>query len=151
MFVAQLLVAALVAVVVASLAPGETRPNAFLGWVLVALALLQVPLALAVTSRLGPVSSSRAALSRTLLSAVTLASSAWFAALAVATGQQGWSVYLLVALVGGAYALGFLATGRLAAAAAKRPADVGARSEPDVDAQPEPSAGPHGPTTVDGT
>lgn len=128
MFLAQLAVAALVAVAVASLAQGEIRPNAFLGWVLVALAVLQVPLALAVSSRLGAVSSRQAALSRTILSSVTLAGSGWFAALAVATGQRGWSVYLLVALVGGAYALGFVTVGRLAQAAAANPPERSAAS-----------------------
>lgn len=123
MFAAQVIFAMAVGVLVSALAPGTVRPNDFLGWVLVALALMQVPLAVGVAARLGSIGSRQAALSRALLAAVVLAGTAWFAALAIVTGQQGFSVYLLVALVAGAYGLGFITIGRLARAAATLPPD----------------------------
>ncbi len=136
MFLAQLLVAALVAVAVSALGPEPTGGSSWLGWVLVALAVMQVPWALALASRFGVVASRQAALSRVILSAVTLASSGWFAALALATGQSGASVYLLIALVAGAYGLGFIAVGRLARVAAASPPQ--GSEQPHAD---EPTAG----------
>lgn len=117
-FAAQVVVAVAVGVLVSAMAPGTPRPNAFLGWVLVALAMMQIPTAVLVASRLGTASSRRAVLSRVILTAVVLASTAWFAVLAVATAQQGASVYLLFGLLASAYGLGFITVGRLARSAA---------------------------------
>jgi len=139
MFTAQLLVALLVALVVAALGPKPTGPNDWLGWVLVALALMQAPLSLAVASRAGAVASRQAALSNTLLSAVILAGSGWFAALALITGQRGVSVYLLVALVASAYALGFITVGRLARAAAASPPQRATRQDDGETSADQPS------------
>ena len=135
-FTSQVVVAVAVGVLVSALAPGTPRPNAILGWVLVAFAVMEIPLAVAVASRLGSAGSRRAVLSRVILAAVVLAGTAWFAVLAVATAQQGASVYLLIALVAGAYGLGFISVGRLARAAAGLPpdrkAEEGDRAEDDV-------------------
>lgn len=121
-FMAQLVVAALVAVVVTALAGGSGKPSAFLAWVLVALALMQLPFAALIATRLGSVTTRQIALSRTLLTAIFLAATSWFAALALATGQRGLSVYVLFALVMLSYALGFLVVSRLAGRAAQLPA-----------------------------
>jgi len=120
-FMAQVLVAALVAAVVRWLAGGNPRPSDLLAWVLVALAIMQLPFAALASSRLGTIATRQAALARTLFTAVILASTAWAAALALATGQRGASVYVLLSLVLLSYALGFLAVSRLAGRAAGLP------------------------------
>jgi len=118
---AQTAVAVLVGVTVAALAPGAPRPSPLLAWTLVALAGAQLPVGLASLARLGAVTSRQAALSRAIFAGVTLSTTAWFAALALATGQRGAPVAVLMAALLLAYALGFLATGRLARAAAAAP------------------------------
>ncbi|HLU82083.1 MAG TPA: hypothetical protein VKZ43_01665 [Trueperaceae bacterium] len=120
-FMAQVLVAALVATFVRALAGGPPRPSDVLAWVLVALAVMQLPFAALMASRLGAVTSRQAALARTLFTAVILAATAWSTALALATGQRGLSVYVLLSTVMLAYALGFLAVSRLAGRAAELP------------------------------
>jgi len=120
-FMAQVVVATVVAVAVRALAGGAPRPSDFLAWVLVALAVMQLPLAALSASRLGAIGSRQAALSRTLFTAITLSATAWFTALAVATGQRRLSVYLPLALVMMAYGLGFLVVSRLAGHAARLP------------------------------
>ena len=120
-FMAQVLVAVLVALAVRALAGGPPRPSDVLAWILVALAVMQLPFAALMASRLGTITSRQAALARTLFTAVTLAATAWSTALALATGQRGLSVYLLLSMVMLAYAAGFLAVGRLAHRAATLP------------------------------
>jgi len=133
-FMAQVLVAALVAVLVRSLVGGVPRPSGMLAWVLVALAVMQLPLAVLTASRLGAIGSRQAALSRTLFSAIVLSTTAWFAALAMATGQRGLSVYLLLTLVIVSYGLGFLVVSRLAGHAARLPPSIPRPPEaPDLD------------------
>lgn len=120
-FMAQVLVAAVVAVLVRALAGGDPQPNDLMAWLLVALAVMQLPLAALTASRLGSIGSRQAALSRTLFTAIVLSSMAWFTALALATGQRGLSVYLLLMLVMLGYGLGFLVVSRLAGHAALLP------------------------------
>jgi drug/metabolite transporter (DMT)-like permease len=113
-FLAQVVVAALVAVVVRALAGGPGGPSALLAWLLVAFAVMELPIALLVTARMGAAGSRRSALTAAILAGTMLASSAWFAALALATGQRGTPVFLLLSLVTIGYAVGFFAVGRLA-------------------------------------
>jgi len=113
-FLAQVVVAALIAVVVRALAGGPGSPSALLAWLLVAFAVMELPVALLVTARMGAARSRRSALTAAILAGTMLASSAWFAALALATGQRGTPVFLLLALVTIGYAVGFFAVGRLA-------------------------------------
>ncbi len=113
-FLGQGIVAALVATGVRALAGTPGRPSSLLAWLLVAFAAAELPIALAVTARLGAVRTRRSALTATILAGVMLASSAWFAALALATGQRGTPVLALLALVSVGYAVGFVAVGRLA-------------------------------------
>lgn len=120
-FMGQVVVAVVVAAAVRLLAGGTPRPNDLLAWVLVVLALLQMPFAALVLTRLGGLANRQGALTRTLFSATLLASTAWFTALALATGQRGTAVYVLLVLVLFAYGIGFLATSRLAAKAAGLP------------------------------
>lgn len=122
---AQTLVAVLVGVAVTALAPGTPRPSAVLSWTLVALAGAQLPIGLASLARLAAVSSRQAALSRAVFSGVTLSTTSWFAALAMATGQRGAPVFVLLATLLLAYGLGFIATGRLARAGASCPPRMG--------------------------
>jgi len=121
-FFAQLVVAAIVGVIVRAFAANPPLASPVLATVLVAAAVLQLPIALAAAFRLGKVVSRQAALSRTLFMGVLLSATAWFTSLALATGQRGASVYLLLALVMLAYALGFLAVSRLAKTASSLPA-----------------------------
>ncbi len=122
-FLAQVLVASLVGVVVRLLAGGvRSSPSPLLGWTLVIVALVQLPIMFYASQRVGapqghgaPTGSGarRAALSASLLSGVLLATSAWFLALALAAGQSGAPLFVLLALVLLSYSGGFLAVGRL--------------------------------------
>lgn len=86
-----------------------------------ALSFVQLPIGLASATRLSSLASRQAALSRALFAGVTLSTTTWFIALALATGQGGTPVYVMLAVLMLAYALGFLATGRLARTAAGLP------------------------------
>lgn len=106
--------AALVAVALRASVGASGSPSGLLATVLVACALAQLPIALASTAGLSRVATRQQALSRALFMGVLLSSTAWFAALALATGQGAAASYALLAIVLFAYALGFLALGRLA-------------------------------------
>jgi len=120
-FYAQLLLAAAVALLLRAIVPVTGAPSTVLAAVLVAAAVMQLPIALASTIGLARVTSRQQALSRTLFMGVLLGSTAWFAALALATGQGATASYLLLALVLLAYAIGFAMIPRLAARAAASP------------------------------
>lgn len=130
-FLAQCLVAALVGVVVVLLAGGVTgRPSPLLAWILVGIALAQLPVVVFVVTRLGALKAGRgvrrAALSAALMTGVMLASAAWFLALALATGQTGVPLFVLLFLTLSGYATGFLLVGRLGrVAASERVGDAG--------------------------
>ena len=122
-FLAQCVVAALVGVVVVLLAGGAPRsPSALLAWILVGIALAQLPVVVFVVTRLGALRAGKgarkAALSAALMTGVMLASSAWFLVLALATGQTGVPLFVLLFLTLSGYALGFLLVGRLGRTAA---------------------------------
>lgn len=122
-FLVQCLVAALVGVSVLALAGGGSRqPNTLLAWALALLALSQLPIMLFVVARFASFKSApgarAAALRAALLAGVLLASTAWYLALALATGQVGVPLYLLLALTLTAYTTGFLLVGRLGRVAA---------------------------------
>jgi len=116
---AQVVIAALVAILVRILASGQApRPNSVLTWTLVAFSVLEMIVAGVLGNRLGLVKGRRAALSTTLIVATLYGSVAWFMALALATEQRGIALYVLLSLLATGYALGFLAVGRLAKVAA---------------------------------
>jgi hypothetical protein len=122
-FMGQVAAAVLVGVVVVVLAGGVTKsPSSLLAWALVGLALAQLPVIVFMTTRLsavkGGTGARRAALHGALVTGVLLASSAWFLSLALATGQTGAPLFMLLALTLFAYGLGFLLTGRLGRVAA---------------------------------
>lgn len=122
-FLAQCVVAALVGVVVVLLAGGAPRnPSSLLAWILVAMALAQMPVVVFVVARLGALGGGpgarKAALSAALTTGILLASSAWFLALALATGQVGMPLFALLLVTLSCYALGFLLVGRLGRVAA---------------------------------
>lgn len=122
-FLAQCAVAALVGVVVVLLAGGgPSRPSALLAWILVGIALAQMPVVVFVVTRLGALRTGRgarqAALSAALMTGVMLASTAWFLALGLATGQTGVPLFVLLFLTLSGYAIGFLLVGRLGRVAA---------------------------------
>lgn len=145
-FLAQVLFAALVGVAVRSLAGGvRSAPSPVLGWALVIVALVQLPVMFLASQRVGVSrghgvseghgasrghgasdgrgapqghGARRAALSASLLSGVLLATSVWFLALALAAGQSGTPLFVLLALVLLSYSAGFLAVGRLGGIAA---------------------------------
>ncbi|HET8985748.1 MAG TPA: hypothetical protein VFN03_08310 [Trueperaceae bacterium] len=142
-FMAQVLVATVVAVIVRALAGGTPRPSEILAWVLVALAVMQLPFAALLSTRLGFIANRQGALARTLFTAIVLASTAWATALALATGQRGLSVYVLLSLVMLAYALGFLVVSRLASRASALPPQAPPGSGADGEAAP-PSGGDQG-------
>lgn len=118
-FSAQLVVAALVALLVRMLAAGVTpRPNPLLTWILVGFGVVELVIAAALSTRLGSVKDRRAALTTTLITASLYGSISWFLALALATEQRGLPLYLLLLLLSAGYALGFVGVQRLAKAAA---------------------------------
>lgn len=122
-FMAQVVLAFLVAIVVRLLAGGATvSQSPVLLWVLVGFALFETAFAAFAAMRLGSVRGRRPALTATLVLATLYGSVTWFLALAFATEQRGVGLYALLVLVSVAYALGFIATGRLAKAAVKAPA-----------------------------
>lgn len=123
-----MLFAALVAVAVRLLAGGvRPNPSPLLGWMLVVVALIQLPIMFLASQRVSVPATEdepqghgarRSALSASLLSGVLLATSAWFLALALAAGQSGPPAFVLLALVMLAYSGGVLAVGRLGGIAA---------------------------------
>src|SRR5690554_281414 len=122
-FLAQCVVAALVGVVVVLLAGGApSNPSSLLAWTLAAFALAQLPVVALVVTRLsglpGGKGARRSALSAALMAGVLLASTAWFLSLALATGQTGIPLFLLLFLTLTGYGLGFLVVGRLGRVAA---------------------------------
>lgn len=122
-FLAQCVVAALVGVVVVLLAGGAPgNPSSLLAWILVAMALAQMPVVVFVVARLGAMGGGpgarKAALSAALTTGILLASSAWFLSLALATGQVGLPLFTLLLVTLSCYALGFLLVGRLGRVAA---------------------------------
>lgn len=104
-----------------ALAGGQGRPSPPLAWTLVAMGVLQLPLGMLSAARLMRVASRQAVVARVLFAGVTLATTSWFASLALATGQRGTPVHLLLGLLMVAYGLGFIVTGRLAETAAMLP------------------------------
>jgi hypothetical protein len=122
-FLAHAAVAALVGIVVVLLAGAAPRnPNSLLAWMLVGMTLAQLPVALLIVVRAGALRSGpgarRAALSSAILTGVMLASTAWFLALALATGQGGTPLFVLLLVTLTAYSVGFLLMGRLGRVAA---------------------------------
>ncbi len=118
-FLAQCVLAAAVGVIVVALAgEGPRNPSALLAWILVGIALAQLPVALLVVSRLTVVKpvrgARRAALSAALMTGVLLAATAWYLSLALAIGQTGLPLFVLLFLTLSGYAVGFLLVGRLA-------------------------------------
>lgn len=120
---AQCVLAALVGIVVVLLA-GDTpsKPSAILSWILVGIALAQLPVALLIVGRLSVLKPAqgarRAALSAALMTGALLAATAWYLSLALATGQMGIPLFVLLFLTLTGYAVGFLQVGRLGRVAA---------------------------------
>lgn len=130
-FMAQVVLAFLVALAVRLLAAGVTvRPSPVLMWVLVGFAILETVFAAFAGLRFGSVRGRRPALTATLVLGTLYGSVTWFLALAFATEQRGVGLYALLLLVSIAYALGFLTTGTLAKAAVKTAAPA---KEPQAD------------------
>lgn len=121
MFVAQLVIALLLAGLLRLIDPIVTRPSPLLGWVLVALAALELPLGTALAGVAGRGNDRRRALSAALLGAVVLSTPAWFAALALATGQRGLPIWVLWGMLALYYAVGVAFVGRFASRAAQAP------------------------------
>ncbi len=121
MFLGQMLTALVIAIVVRLISHLDTHPSPLLGWVLVGLTGLELPLGLLLAGLAGRGRDRRRALSASLLGAVVLSTPAWFAALALATGQGGPPVVVLWALLALYYGVGVGGVGRLAARAAQGP------------------------------
>lgn len=149
MFLAQSLVAAMVAaaflVIGSPLGPGASA----LGPVLAVLAPCQCLLGVLLPDWLARSGSKESALSSILLAGVLLSTPVWFLVLALITGQGALPVAALSATVVAAYSLGFVMAGRLGArvAAASRAAaeqatarkgGTGEGSEPASERHPEP-------------
>ena len=119
LFLGQTCVALLVGAIVAWLvAPGGGGAGV-LGVVLVGLAALHGPVGVA--AALAPLPDPErvrvAALQRTLLAAVLLATPAWYLAFSLATGAGGWPRAALVAILGVYWLAGVLLATRLGARA----------------------------------
>lgn len=91
--------------------------NSLMAWILVALALMELPFGALVATLATRQPGRSSALSGALMLGVVLATPAWFAALAFATGHQGLPVMLLWMCLALAYGLGFLFASRLAGSA----------------------------------
>jgi hypothetical protein len=114
MFLAQVGVAGLIAIIILLLGETRSSPASPLGAVLAALALVQCALGVVLPQMLARPDNKGSALSATLLAGVLLATPAWFLMLALITAQQGLPLLLLAASLFGGYGLGFVLTGRFA-------------------------------------
>ncbi|HEX7005101.1 MAG TPA: hypothetical protein VF168_13025 [Trueperaceae bacterium] len=124
MFMAQVAVALLVVALILLLGGTIAGGPTVLGPVLALLALAQCFLGVLLPDALSRTGSKGSVLSATLLSAVLLATPAWFLMLALLTGQAPLALLLLLAALLTGYALGFWLCGRLgrrAAAAGRKP------------------------------
>lgn len=113
MFLTQAAVAGVIALLARWLSGFAARPNALLGWVLVVLALAELPFGAVLVALAQRRPGRQAALSGALLVAVVLSTPAWFLALALATGQRGLPLAALLGVLALAYGLGALLVGRL--------------------------------------
>lgn len=121
MFLGQMLVALVLAVLVRLVTDVQARPSPLLGWVLVALAALELPVGLMLVTVAARGNDRRRALSAALVGAVVLSTPAWFAALALATAQGGPPVLVLWGILAAYYAAGVVGIGRLAGRAVRSP------------------------------
>lgn len=133
-FMGQLVLAMLTGLLLRLAAGGTAAaPNSVLGWVLVLISLLNLPLVLFLSSRGVRAGDRQAALTGTLLAAVLLSTPAWFLSLALITRQELLHLVLLLGLLLLQYGIGmFLALrfARLALSAAKEP-QAAAEAEPE--------------------
>lgn len=135
MFGAQTVVAALLGLLLLLLAPPARPAAPVLSWTLVALAALQLPLALLMVAASARAGGKGAALSATLVAGVLLSTPAWFLMMALVMGSRGTPPLLLLLQLAVGYALGFGLTGRLARLVPRPP------PEGDEDADGESGAG----------
>jgi hypothetical protein len=119
LFGAQALIALAVGVAMPALVPVRPAPNDAFAVVLLAMAAAHLPLAWVLASAARRSGGKQAALSSTVLSGVLSAVPAWFAALMIISGQRPIYLLLVTALLSVGYAVGFVTTGRAAAAATR--------------------------------
>jgi hypothetical protein len=114
MYLAQVGIAAVLAVAMLLLAGERSRDPSILGPVLAALSLAQVALGSFLAELVSRPGSKGSVLSATLLAAVLLATPGWFLMLALVTGQAEIHLLLIAATLVAGYALGFALAGRFA-------------------------------------
>jgi len=132
-FGGQLLVAMLVGVLLAALAPGRGAANDIVAVVLLAMALFHLPLGWVLGRSAVRAGGRQGALSGVIAAAVLLSIPAWFGVLLLVSGQRPAYLLGVAAVVSVGYALGFLLTGLAAQVAA---ADAPPSDEPHSAAPP---------------
>jgi hypothetical protein len=129
MFLAQVGMAAVLAVLILTLASGHPGEPSVLGPVLATLSLAQCALGLFLAELVSRPGGKGSVLSATLLAAVLLATPGWFLMLALTTGQSRLPLLAIGATVMAGYALGFVLTGRFARRATEAAARTAEPSE----------------------
>jgi hypothetical protein len=114
MYLAQVGMAAVLAVLILLLAGERSRDPSILGPVLAALSLAQVALGSFLAELISRPGSKGSVLSATLLAAVLLATPGWFLMLSLVTGQAELPLLVIAATLVAGYALGFAQSGRFA-------------------------------------
>lgn len=120
MFLAQLLIAAFVAMLLRLLAEPQSA-NALVSQILILFSFFQLPLGTVLPLFAARSGGKRAALSATLMMAVLLATSAWFAAFAFLIGAPPAYLMIMFLLLIGYYMIGFFFCGRFATVALIEP------------------------------
>jgi hypothetical protein len=122
-FMAQVAVAALLAGVLAGVAgrqfpgtqsSGTQSSGALLAQIFIVLSLLQFPLALTLSFRVGKAGGKQAALSASIMAGVLFSTPAWFTALVFLVSSPFFYLAILVALLMLYYAIGFMLCSRWA-------------------------------------
>ena len=108
MFMAQLLVAALLALTLGLLFGAGKSSSPLLAQILVFLSFLQLPLAIVLPQLSANVRGKQAALSASIMAAVFLSVPAYFASFALVTGAPIAYLVILLAILMGYYALGLM-------------------------------------------
>ena len=116
MFLAQSGVALLLLSILSAVA-GRGSAGPLLSQILVVLALLQIPVAALIAHASSRAGGKGAALSATIMAGVMLATPAWFLAFALLVGSGTLYIFLLLAVLVNAYAVGFFLCGQFARAA----------------------------------
>jgi nitrate/nitrite transporter NarK len=117
LFGGQVALALALGLLVGGLLPQRQNPNDFFAFVLVAFGAFQVPLGYVLSTAASRAGGREAALAATVLAAVVCSVPAYIATLMLISPQRPLFLFVVLAVLGAGYGLGFLATNQAARAA----------------------------------